>query len=126
MADAFVDFFDQFFVFLAKEGFAPPVVGGGHARQIVAIICHGYVGGGVCPVFEDASVYGEQLAEHVGGEAGVVVPEDVVVRAFDDGDGVDLYVAEAFDYLCGAFFAGRYGRMIIETLRADGEAAGGG
>lgn len=89
------------------------------------VVAHGEVGGGVVPVFEDGAVGVVQLMEHVGVVIGDVGPEDVVVGALDDGDGVDLDVAEVFDGAEGGGFAlaercGAFGK----ALGAQGNQAG--
>ena len=67
------------------------------------IVPHGKVSGCVGPVFKH-SLFGDELIEVSGLIAGSSSPESMVVGALDDGDGIDLNVAEVFDgFECGGF-----------------------
>ena len=94
---------------------------GTHAAHVVAIIGHGDVRGGVGPVFEDATVVGQQLVQHPGIVVGLAAPEGVFVGPMDNGDGVDLHVTEAFDGLGGTLRPGSGVPAPIESLAAQGD-----
>ena len=78
------------------------------------------------PVLEDGSFAAlgvVQIRRAVSRNAG---PQDVVVGALDDVDGVDLHIAEMLDGRARGLGAGAEGGGRIEALRVQPEAAGAG
>ena len=67
-----------------------------HARQREAIVAHRQVRGRVEPVFECAAFANETI-EVRGPIVRNSIPQRVIVCARDDGDRVDLHVAELFE-----------------------------
>ena len=57
------------------------------------------------PIFENAAIFGEEFAEHLRREVRLASPDDMVVRALDDGNGVDLHITEVLNDLPGSFLA---------------------
>lgn len=51
-------------------------------------------------------------------------PEGVVVGAVDDGDGVDLDIAQLLDAALHGGLAGTEGRIGVQALGDEGDAAG--
>ena len=77
------------------------VADGLHPRQCKPIVAHRQIGGGVEPVFENATFPNEAI-EVLGFIVRNAIPQCVIVRTGDDGDGVDLHVAELFERaMCG-------------------------
>ena len=67
-----------------------------HAHGGKAVITHRQISGGMRPVLEDMALP-YQGVEMVGLIIVRTCPQDMMVGAGDDGDGVDLYVTEMFD-----------------------------
>lgn len=106
--------------------FAPLELGAvvAHEGKRVAVVAGGEVGGGVVPVFEGGG-FRLQGVEVLGPVVGHARPEDVMVGALDDVDGVDLDVTEVLE---GGEGAGRAeaegGGSFSQTLSAERKRTG--
>jgi hypothetical protein len=74
------------------------------------------------PVFEHALVDALGLAQICAPVVGNAAPQDMVVAALDDIDGVDLDIAEMGNGVRHGLRAGTEGCGLIEPLRAQPDA----
>jgi hypothetical protein len=96
-----------------------------HPREVEAVIGHGEIGEGMAPVLEHAVVHGLELVEHIGVVVEAAGPEDMVVSAPDNGEGVDLDVTEMLYGAGDAFLTSGEGGLFAEELGLEGQTAGG-
>ena len=78
------------------------------------------------PVFEYAFVDGLRLPQIGAAVVRDAGEQDVMVTALDDVDGVDLDIAEMRDRIGGRLRSVAEGRGVVEPLRVQPDAAGGG
>jgi hypothetical protein len=103
--------------------FGMPATGGitPHATQVVAVVSHGHVRGGVGPVLDAPALLHELLQECV--VIGLLArPENVFVVVLDDGDRVDLHVTDTSDVGCRPIDAVPGAMAAVEALGTQSES----
>ena len=89
-----------------------------HLRHHEAVVAARDVGERMGPVFEHRFLHGQGVVEVGAAVAGDAGEEDMVVRALDHVDGVDLHVAQVLDRGAGRRRSAAERRRGVEPLRA--------
>ena len=80
----------------------------------------------MCPVLEHATIDGQQLMQHPGLIRTLAHPQGMLVGALDDGDGVDLYIAQTLYGGGRPFSSGHVVPAAVQSLGSQGDPPGTG